>query len=218
MPRTRLANALEAVAAVDRPIVLRNEGHLGGSAALRANRVVHLTRRAAAAAAITLALTGIAARLAAHGLVGEAGGQPDGGRSQALDVVEPVAQSFQITALVEALVGGIEPGGQAVAGEATGVVGGVAVREPVGHDEVELLLGAGLTHRLRDQGVVVRRVALAEAGRLHADALEVVVEREAQGRGAGDRERDVTAGEAAGVKGILINSDQPISDVLHLID
>lgn len=34
----------------------------------------------------------------------------------------------------------------------------------------------------------------------------------------GDRERDVEAGQAAGVKGILIDSDQPISTVLHLID
>lgn len=34
----------------------------------------------------------------------------------------------------------------------------------------------------------------------------------------GDRERDVIAGEAAGVKGILIESDQPIGEVLDLID
>jgi len=34
----------------------------------------------------------------------------------------------------------------------------------------------------------------------------------------GDRERDVIAGQAAGVTGILINSDQPISEVIHLID
>lgn len=34
----------------------------------------------------------------------------------------------------------------------------------------------------------------------------------------GDRERDVEAGTAAGVKGILINSDQPISTILNLID
>ena len=33
----------------------------------------------------------------------------------------------------------------------------------------------------------------------------------------GDRERDVIAGEAAGVAGILIDSDQPIEDVLSLI-
>lgn len=34
----------------------------------------------------------------------------------------------------------------------------------------------------------------------------------------GDRERDVIAGEAAGVKGILIDSDQPIGEILKLID
>ncbi|HYK55698.1 MAG TPA: HAD family hydrolase [Flavisolibacter sp.] len=34
----------------------------------------------------------------------------------------------------------------------------------------------------------------------------------------GDRERDVLAGEAAGVKGILIDSDQPISEILDQID
>jgi D-glycero-D-manno-heptose 1,7-bisphosphate phosphatase len=34
----------------------------------------------------------------------------------------------------------------------------------------------------------------------------------------GDRERDVTAGTAAGVTGILIDSDQPLSTVLDLID
>ncbi|RYU86537.1 HAD family hydrolase [Mucilaginibacter terrigena] len=34
----------------------------------------------------------------------------------------------------------------------------------------------------------------------------------------GDRERDVEAGTAAGVKGILIDSDQPISTILNLID
>jgi D-glycero-D-manno-heptose 1,7-bisphosphate phosphatase len=33
----------------------------------------------------------------------------------------------------------------------------------------------------------------------------------------GDSERDVIAGEAAGVNGILIDSDQPIGDVMHLI-
>ena len=34
----------------------------------------------------------------------------------------------------------------------------------------------------------------------------------------GDRERDVEAGTAAGVTGILIDSDQPISTVLNLIN
>ncbi|MGN6178499.1 MAG: D-glycero-alpha-D-manno-heptose-1,7-bisphosphate 7-phosphatase [Mucilaginibacter sp.] len=34
----------------------------------------------------------------------------------------------------------------------------------------------------------------------------------------GDRERDVEAGTAAGIKGILIDSDQPLSEILDLID
>lgn len=34
----------------------------------------------------------------------------------------------------------------------------------------------------------------------------------------GDRQRDVDAGTAAGVTGILINSDQPITEILYLID
>ncbi len=34
----------------------------------------------------------------------------------------------------------------------------------------------------------------------------------------GDRERDMEAAAAAGVKGILVDSDQPLSDVLGLID
>jgi len=33
----------------------------------------------------------------------------------------------------------------------------------------------------------------------------------------GDRERDVLAGEAAGVKGILIDSDQPLGEIMNLI-
>ena len=34
----------------------------------------------------------------------------------------------------------------------------------------------------------------------------------------GDRDRDIIAGEKAGLTGILIDSDQPISEVLHLIN
>jgi D-glycero-D-manno-heptose 1,7-bisphosphate phosphatase len=34
----------------------------------------------------------------------------------------------------------------------------------------------------------------------------------------GDRERDIEAATAAGVKGILVDSDQPLSEVLELID
>ncbi|HEY2583446.1 MAG TPA: HAD family hydrolase [Mucilaginibacter sp.] len=34
----------------------------------------------------------------------------------------------------------------------------------------------------------------------------------------GDRERDIEAGAAAGVKGILIDSNQPLSEILNLIE
>ena len=33
----------------------------------------------------------------------------------------------------------------------------------------------------------------------------------------GDRERDVIAGKGAGVTGILIDSDQPVSEILYMI-
>ena len=46
MSRLRLSDPLEALAAVDRPVVLRNEGDLRGSAAFGADRVVHLARGA----------------------------------------------------------------------------------------------------------------------------------------------------------------------------
>ena len=69
-----LPGALEALAAVDRPVVLGNEGDLGGRATLSADRVIHLAGGAtiATAAAITLTLAGVAAVLAADGLVGKA--------------------------------------------------------------------------------------------------------------------------------------------------
>ena len=68
-----LPGALEALAAVDRPVVLGNEGDLGGRAALSADRVIHLTGGAAiATTTIALTLAGVAAVLAADGLVGKA--------------------------------------------------------------------------------------------------------------------------------------------------
>ena len=60
---------------------------------------------------------------------------------EALDVVELRGQSLEVAAVVEALVGRVEPGRRPAAGEAAGVVGGVAVGEAVGHDEVVLLAG-----------------------------------------------------------------------------
>mgnify|MGYP000852367638 CR=1 FL=1 len=54
---------LEASAAIDRAVVLRNERDLGGSTALGANGIVHLALTAA------LGFTVVPARLAADGLV-----------------------------------------------------------------------------------------------------------------------------------------------------
>ena len=68
-----LAVSGEAIAAVNRPIILGHEGHLGGLAALSANCIIHFTGRTpVAAAVITIVFTGITAALAAGGLIGEA--------------------------------------------------------------------------------------------------------------------------------------------------
>ena len=66
---------------------------------------------------------------------------PDRGGAEPLDVVEPVEQAREVAAVVEALVGRVEAGGQPVAGQAAVVVGRVAVVEAVGQDEVEDLVG-----------------------------------------------------------------------------
>jgi hypothetical protein len=70
-------------------------------------------------------------------------GHPQRGHAEALQVVELGAQAREIAAVVVALVGGIEARGLPVAGQPAAVVGGVAVGEPVGHDEVEGLLREG---------------------------------------------------------------------------
>ncbi len=88
---------------------------------------------------------------ALHGAVLEDGGEPEGGGAQALDVVEPLPQPLEVAALVEALVGGVVAGGEAGAGESALVVGGVAVGEPVRHDEVELLAGRVVPGGLRGE-------------------------------------------------------------------
>lgn len=58
--------SLEASAAIDGPVVLGNEGNLGGSAALRAYRVIHFLF------AVALALSSVPACLAAYRLILEA--------------------------------------------------------------------------------------------------------------------------------------------------
>nr|WP_233354229.1 hypothetical protein [Phycicoccus elongatus] len=81
------------------------------------------------------------AGLALDRLVLEARRQPDGRRAHALDVVEFLRDAGKVTTVVERLVAGVEAGREFAAGQAAVVVGGVAVGEAVGHDEVEALLG-----------------------------------------------------------------------------
>ena len=85
-------------------------------------------------------VTGRRAVFELDGLVLEARRQPDRGRAQPLDVVHPVQQPGQVTAVVEAPLRGIEAVLQPVTGDPTRVVGLGAVLEPVRHDEIEVLV------------------------------------------------------------------------------
>ncbi len=89
---------------------------------------------------------------------------PDRRCPERLDVVEPVQQAGDVAAVVEALVGGVEAGGQPVAGQAALVVGRVAVVEPVGQDEVEDLFGQVVPQRAKGEGLVrgVGRVVVSD--------------------------------------------------------
>src|SRR5205807_6357055 len=75
-----------------------------------------------------------------NGLVPEDRRYPDRARSELLDVVEPRDQALEIPAVVEALVGGIEAGREAVAPEAAAIVGRISVLEAVGQEEVDDLV------------------------------------------------------------------------------
>ena len=76
-------------------------------------------------------------------LVLEARGQPDRRGPEPLDVVDLVQQAVQVSAVVEALAGGVEAGDHRIRSQAALVVAGVAVAESVRHDEVEVLAGDG---------------------------------------------------------------------------
>ena len=91
---------------------------------------------------------------ALHGPVLEDRGEPDRGRAEALDVVQLVDHAGQVAAVIEALIGRVETGGEPVAGQAALVVGLVAVGEAVRQDEVVLLVVGGLVGApLRDGGI-----------------------------------------------------------------
>ena len=72
-----------------------------------------------------------------NGLVPEDRRYPDRARSELLDVVEPRDQALEIPAVVEALVGGIEAGREAVAPEAAAIVGRISVLEAIGQEEID---------------------------------------------------------------------------------
>ena len=142
--------------------------------------------------------------LALDGLVHEARRQPDRVRAESRDVVEVRAQACDVAAVVEAARGRVEPGGEAVAGEAAGVVRGVAVGEPVGHDEVELLAVAGLAHGRGDDRVVGSGVPGCQGVGLDRDAVRGVVVDEAERGRSGDGERDVRSpGRAVGAVALV---------------
>ena len=83
-----------------------------------------------------------------YGLVLETGRQPDRGRAKTADVVDAVQQTLQVAALVEALVRRIETVLGRTALDAAGVVRGRAVLEPIGHHEVERLVGDRSSQRM----------------------------------------------------------------------
>ncbi len=92
-----------------------------------------------------------------EGLIAHGRGEPEGGDTEALDVVEPGDQPGQVAAVVEADAGGIETVLFRTPGEAAGIVGRAAVGEAIGDDEIDHLPGAGMSvARHADQRHLVR--------------------------------------------------------------
>ena len=104
--------------------------------------------------------------------------------------------------MVEALVRRVVAGGQPVAGQTTAVVGGGAVGEPVGHHEVEALLGQPVPQAVGGQPPVLGRDPVAaEIGRGDGRLVGgVVVDDSDLGR-AGEDQRAV--GVALGAVGAV---------------
>ena len=148
-------------------------------------------------------------------LVREGRCQPDRGRAEALDVVEPVAQARDVAALVEALVRGVEARGEPVAGQAAAVVGRVAVGEPVRHDEVELLTGAGLAHG-RDGRRVVLGLGL-QVRRRQGRAAGRQVQVDEQACAPGQDQRDVRRSRVVGAREAVRRVPRVVGDDLELV-
>ena len=88
------------------------------------------------------------------GFVFKDGGQPEGGDTHVLQVVELALQPSQVAAVVEGFVGGkVARLGEGSAGEGTFVVAGVAIIEPVGHEEIEDFALDGVGNDLGEERV-----------------------------------------------------------------
>ena len=102
------------------------------------------------------------ARRALHRLVLEHRRQPDGGRAEALDVIEALGQPLEVAAVIEALVRRVEAGGQPVAGQPAAIVRRIAILEPVGQQEIDdLVLAAAARDSRAGEAAAARARAAA---------------------------------------------------------
>ena len=84
---------------------------------------------------------GFVARRALHRLVLEDRPEPDRGRAEILDIVEPLGQALQVAAVIEALGGRIDSRSSADRpASPAAIVARVAILEPVGQDEIDHLV------------------------------------------------------------------------------
>ena len=110
------------------------------------------------------------------GFVFKDGGQPEGGDTHVLQVVELALQPSQVAAVVEGFVGDkVARLGEGSAGEGTFVVAGVAIIEPVGHEEIENFALDGVGNDLGHEGVFDDD-RVGEDGQTAAVAIQINVQ------------------------------------------
>ena len=144
-------------------------------------------------------------RLTLDGLVLERRCHPDRRRAEALDVVQALDQTLQVAAVVEGLIRRVVPVVAAGALDEAGVVRRVAVLEPVGHDEVEVLACEVLAQAVPGERPVGVRQPARRLGRADRDLVRGVVVGEAKLGVLVDRQRDVAVGQAErGVTVVLV--------------
>ena len=90
----------------------------------------------------------------------------DRGRAEPLNVIEPCGQAAQIATVIKTLVRGIEARNQPVTGEATQVIGGIAILEAIGQQEInDFVLWQAFAKRLRSARIERDQDAQREQGR-----------------------------------------------------